>query len=152
MNAKSKVRINQRPNKSIPNPPLSLKAEIDLKTNQFVVAELDKQYVQNAFPPLKPTNNYITQIYTKWHGRYFYFCAQNASPGRHMPFPTFESKFARLEYTGPLRFNLAYLRHTRTWFEVGNGLNLDECFAWIKYGVEFHLSNGIPAPSEDTRG
>ncbi len=138
MISKSTAWIIQRPNKQIPNPPLDLKAEIDLKANQFVITELEPQYVQNAISSFEPTHNYITQIYTKWHGRYFYFCAEYTCPGPQAYSPTFESKFARLEYTAPVRFNLSYLRHTRTWWELGTDLSFDECCALIKEGGFFY--------------
>ena len=138
MNSKSKAWITQRPNKHNPNPPLDFKAEIDRKANQFIIAELQPQYVQNAIPPLNQNNNYITRIYTKWHGRYFYFCAEYTCPSPQAYSPTFESKFARLEYTVPLRFNLSYLRHTRTWWELGTDLSFEECCALIKDGGSFY--------------
>jgi hypothetical protein len=41
-----------------------------------------------------------------------YFCSRFCSPGPRALSPFFESKFARLQYAGNERFNLAYFRHT----------------------------------------
>ena len=138
MISKSKAWIIKQPKKHSPNLPLDLKAEIDRKANEFIIAELQPQYVQNAIPPLNPNHNYITQIYTKWHGRYFYFCAEYTCPSPQAHSPTFESKFARLEYTAPERFNLSYLRHNRTWWELWTDLSFEECCALIKEGGSFY--------------
>jgi hypothetical protein len=44
----------------------------------------------------------------------------------------FEVKFARLEYVGDGRFNMAFLRHTGQWFEFLSETSLDECLEEIK--------------------
>jgi hypothetical protein len=36
-----------------------------------------------------------------------------------------------MEYVGDNRFNLAYMRHTGQWWEVFQGLTLDECLKTI---------------------
>ena len=77
-------------------------------------------------PPDDPQWNYITEIYGKWWRNCFYFCAQYACPGPNALAPSFETKFARLEYASDERFNLAYMRHTGQWWEIESGLTLDE--------------------------
>ena len=47
----------------------------------------------------------------------------------------FEMKFTRLEYVGNNRFNVSYMRHTEHWFEILEGLSLEESFQAIK-GME----------------
>lgn len=51
--------------------------------------------------------------------------------------PSFEDKFARLEYTGLDRFNLAFKRHTGQWVEIFTDLTLAECLEEIEAGNFF---------------
>ena len=41
--------------------------------------------------------------------------------------PSFDTNFARLEYVGPDKFTLAFMRHTGQWVEIEYGLSLDKC-------------------------
>jgi hypothetical protein len=84
-------------------------------------------------PPLEsPQFNYIVDLYNRWHHSFFYFCAKYACPGPNAISPFFEIKYTRLEYVGERRFNLAYMRHTGQWWEVYQGLTLDECLKTIE--------------------
>jgi hypothetical protein len=71
-------------------------------------------------------------MYGKWYHRYFYFCATYCVPGPNATVPSFEAKFARMEYAGNNRFHLAFMRHTGQWVEMYTGLSLDECLAAIR--------------------
>jgi len=51
--------------------------------------------------------------------------------------PSFEDKFARLEYVGADLFNLAYKRHTGQWIEIHFDLSLEKCMSEIEEGVHF---------------
>ena len=51
--------------------------------------------------------------------------------------PSFESRFARLQYAGDERFNLSYFRHTGQWWEVAQLLSLEKCLARIEEGNIF---------------
>ena len=90
-------------------------------------------------PPKGYKFNYIVNLYTKWRGNYFYFCATYACPGPRAISPSFESYFTRLEYIGNKRFNLAYMRHTGKWWQIERRLSLAECFEAIR-------KNGIYRP------
>jgi len=46
--------------------------------------------------------------------------------------PSFNTNFARLEYIGTDKFNLAFMRHTGQWVEIEYDLSLDECLENIK--------------------
>lgn len=70
-------------------------------------------------------------MHTKWYRSYFYFCSKYRSPGPHAISEYFEEKFARLEYAENERFNLAYMRHTGQWWEISQGLTLEECLGMI---------------------
>jgi len=39
---------------------------------------------------------------------------------------------ARLEYTGDRKFSVSYMRHTEQWWEILEGLSLEECFEAIR--------------------
>ncbi len=89
-------------------------------------------------PPRKPRFNYIVDIYSKWHGPFFYFCAKYACPGPNAMSPYFECRFTRLAYMATGRFNLAYMRHTGKWWELRSGLSLKEALAAVRSEVIFH--------------
>jgi hypothetical protein len=63
---------------------------------------------------------------------YFYFFATYASPGPNALSPTFESKFARMEYLGNDRFTLYFMLHTREWVGLYDALSVDECMKAIQ--------------------
>ncbi|MBI4747313.1 MAG: hypothetical protein HY774_02425 [Acidobacteria bacterium] len=90
-----------------------------------LIEELKPKHIKE--PPVDATWNYITNLYLKWHQRYLYFCAEYTCPSPNAMAPTFESRFARWEYVGDNRFNLAYLRHTGQWFETHQKCSLDQC-------------------------
>jgi hypothetical protein len=81
--------------------------------------------------------NYLVNIYTKWYRNYFYFCSTYNVPGPNAIRPSFENKFARLEYGGGDKFNLAYMRYTEQWQEIAYSISLDEALAMIKDGGLF---------------
>ena len=89
--------------------PERLKTELEAKANELVETVLKPRYVKP--PPKKPRFNYITDLWTKWHGGYFYFGSTYACPGPTAISPSFESRFARLKHVGSGRFNLSYMRH-----------------------------------------
>lgn len=129
--------IMKRPQTSALNPPLSLKAAIELKAHHFVTSELNPKYIQDPPSENQPRYTYLTRIYTKWHSRYCYFCATYPHTSPNALAPTSETKVARLEYTSPEHFNLAYQCHTGSWLELHTGLNWDECLVVIKAGGDF---------------
>lgn len=83
-------------------------------------------------PPNDPRFNYIVDISTKWHGRFFYFVSKYACPGPNAISPFFEAPFTRLEYQRNGRFSLAYMRHTGQWWQVYAELTLDEALKAIR--------------------
>ena len=110
--------------------PDSIKADVEARANELVESVLKPQHVQP--PPKDEHFNYIVDIYTKWHGSYFYFCAKYCSPGPNAISPFFEVKFARLEYVGNNRFNLSFMRHTEQWVELYADLPVTDCLTAIK--------------------
>ena len=61
------------------------------------------------------------------------------SPGPNAIEPFFELKFARMEYLANERYNLAFMRYTGQWCEIGANLSLDECLHEIKFDPWFQL-------------
>jgi hypothetical protein len=114
-----------------------IKAELDAKAKELIEKILKPRYIKPS--PKKPQFNYPTDIWTKWHRSFFYFTSTWASLGPHKVAPTFECPFARMEYIGDRRFNLAYLRHTGKWWEIHKDLTLSQCLKLIGDGGPFTL-------------
>jgi hypothetical protein len=108
----------------------TLKREVANKANELIETVLKPKHIQP--PPENPQFNYIVDMYGNWYHRYFYLCATYCVPGFNATVPSFEAKFARMEYAGNNRFHLAFMRHTGQWVEMYTGLSLDECLAAIR--------------------
>jgi hypothetical protein len=117
--------------------PDALKKEVQTKANELVERVLKPAYLKP--PPENVDWNYPIDIGTKWQGSFFYFGSTWASPGPNRIAPTFEQRFARMEYVGNQQFNLAYFRHTGKWCVIGSGLTLDDCLEMIGGGGPFTL-------------
>ena len=115
--------------------PADIQHEVQHRAQELIDSTLKPRYIQP--PPQKPRFNYLVDIYSQWRGPFFYFCSRYCSPGPHALSPSFESKFARLQYAGDERFNLAYFRHTGQWWEVAQLLSLEKCLARIEEGNIF---------------
>lgn len=115
--------------------PADIKQEVQRQAQELIDSTLKPRYLQP--PPRKPQCNYLVDLYCQWRGPFFYFCSKYCSPGPQALSPSFDSKFARLQYVGNERFNLAYFRHTGQWWEVAQLLSLGKCLSWIKEGNIF---------------
>jgi len=113
-----------------PQVPENIEAEVETEAKKLVESYLKPTFIEA--PPEEARWNYVIDISTKWHGAYFYFCSTYACPGPNALVPTFESRFARMEYVGNGKFNLAYMRHTDKWHVVFQGLPLRECLQTIR--------------------
>ena len=134
--SKSRKRwIYSPPKPAKPKVPESTKLEVSKAAEKLVETFLKPTYVQP--PPADERFNYIVDITTKWYHSYFYFSATYACPGPDALSPSFESKFARLEYAGYGRFHLSFMRYTGEWIELYQGLLLDECLKAIQEGMHF---------------
>lgn len=83
-------------------------------------------------PPGEPGFNYVVDVYTRWYRGYLYFCATYACPGPNAISPSFEARFARLEYAGGEQFPLAFMRPTGEWIELYRDLALEAAFAALR--------------------
>jgi hypothetical protein len=119
-----------------PKVPDDVKAEVQRRADELVEEYLRPHYVKR--PPRNPRWNYLTGIHTKWRRSFFYFVADFASPGPNALSPTYEVPFTRLEYTSDGRFNLAYLRHTGKFWQVHEGLTLDQALVAVRREGAFH--------------
>jgi hypothetical protein len=116
----------RRPKVSLPG---TLKDEVDTKARELIETVLKPKHIEP--PPTGHQLNYITDITTKWLGSKCYFVSVYACPGPNAVSPSFEAKFARMEYVGGGKFNLAFMRHTGEWVELYEGLTVDECMKAI---------------------
>ena len=123
------VYVSPKPPK--PQVPDDLKAEVTAQANGLL-AELNPLYIKP--PPPDSQWNYVVDLSVKWVRSSCYFCAKYACPGPHALSPFFETRFARMEYVGQHRFNLAFMRYTGQWIELEQGLTLNACLEAIKGG------------------
>lgn len=115
--------------------PADLQHEVERRAQALIDSSLKPRYIQP--PPRKTELNYLVDLYARWRGPFFYFCSRYCSPGPRALSPFFESQFARLQYAGGERFNLAYFRHTGQWWEIAQLLSLEECLSEIEAGGLF---------------
>jgi hypothetical protein len=121
------VRHTKPKKSSIPE---SLKALVDAKAKELVETVLQPKFIQ--LPPKNPRFNYIIDVAAKWHGSSLYFVFTYACPGPTAISPTFEAKFARVEFVGNDKFNLSFMRHTGKWVVLYEHLALDECLDAVR--------------------
>lgn len=110
--------------------PQAVKDDLSARAQQFVDSDLKPGFVLP--PPSDLRFNYIVDLSTKWHGRFFYFMAKYACPGPNAISPFFEVGFARLEYQRNGRFSMAYMRHTGKWCQVYADLTVNEALDTIR--------------------
>jgi hypothetical protein len=116
----------KKPKASLPG---TLKDELDTRARELIETGLKPKHVEP--PPTGHQLNYITDITTKWLGSKLYFISVYASHGPNALSPSFETKFARMEYVGDSKFALSFMRHTGQWVELYERLPVDECMKAI---------------------
>lgn len=117
-------------------PPEAEKRAITAACERFVENVLRPRFL----PEIRPTEfNYCVDIFGKWHGNRYRFMQRfrNDRPDRYME-QEFSSPFARLEYVGRDRFDLAYFRHTEKWWPVDFGVTLDEALELLEKNEIYH--------------
>lgn len=100
-------------------------------TEARCVALIERMKPQWIQPPNEQWG-YVSDVYGKWYRSYYYFCALYRYDSPQFISPEAETKFARLEYAGPDKFNLAYFRHTGQWFQVFEELSLEGCLEQVE--------------------
>jgi hypothetical protein len=116
-----KISPQKKPKTPLPD---SLKAELEAKAAALIENVLKPRHVLP--PPKDGKFNFIIDIGAKWYRNYFYFFSTYACPGPNALSPTFESKFARMEYLGNATFALYFMRHTGEWVGLYDALSVDE--------------------------
>ena len=125
-----------RPAKKSTTVPDSIKREVALKANDVIANVLKPRHVQP--PPESEQFNYISDIGAKWYRHYFYFVSTYTCPGPNVLAPTFEEKFARMEFIGDSKFALYFRRHNGEWVGIYDALTVDECMKAILDDSWFH--------------
>jgi hypothetical protein len=120
-----------------PKMPALVKSAATSAARELVETVLKPRYVQE--PPSEPQWNYIIDIGTRWYHSYLYFIATYCCPGPNALVPSFEHRFARMEFAGQQRFHLSFMRHTNEWIELYQGLSLDECLQAIRDDPFFQM-------------
>ena len=136
MASKRKIWMPASEKRTKPKVPDSLKRILQEKADEIIETTLKPKHIKAP----NPDNdfNYLVDIYSKWYRNYFYFCAKYNCPSPRAISPSFETKFARMEYIGNERFNLSYMRHTGKWWEIYQELTMLECFQHIIEEPYFH--------------
>ena len=116
-----------KPKSSLPG---AVKDEVDTKATDLIEKVLKPRHVKP--PPEGCQFNYITEFKAKWIGSTCNFISIYACPGPDAIAPTFEEKFARMEYVGDAKFNLSFMRHTGKWFELFAGICVDKCMKAVQ--------------------
>ena len=132
MPARKKPRRVWARNRRGPKPkiPEYLQERVAADATRLAAEVLKPRYVEP--PPAEPRWNYKIDIYTTWFRSYLYFCATYACPGPNALSPTFETRFARMEYAGDEHFHLAFMRYTGEWIEVYRDFTADQALAAIR--------------------
>ncbi len=121
------IRPAKKPTSSLPD---TLKAEVEAKASDLIANVLKPKHVR---PPQEDERfNYVTDIGTKWYRNYFYFVSTYACPEPNALSPTFESKFARMEFIGDAKFALYFMRHNGEWVGIHDALSVDESMKAIQ--------------------
>ena len=115
----------------------SIKSEVEAKA---------KELIENVLKPIhaKPTaadqtSNHIVDITGKWFRGDFIFSSTYACPSPNAIFPSFESKFARMEHLGDGKFALYFMRYTgKEWVGILDQLAVDEAMKAIADDTWFH--------------
>jgi hypothetical protein len=129
MAIKRKTWMPASPKRTKPQAPDSIKLILKEKADEIIENILKPEHIKP--PPTDNDFNYLVDIYSKWYRNYFYFCARYNCPSPNAISPSFETKFARMEYVGNERFNLSYMRHTEQWWEIYQELPMLECLKLI---------------------
>jgi hypothetical protein len=115
--------------------PADVKKKTAEEAQKHIDSELKPTHIKAAGK--NPQFNYIVDLYTKWHGPFFYFCAKYRVPSSGAEVTHFEAKFARLQYADKGRFNLAFRRHNGQWIEVEEAISLQKCLEHIEKDGHF---------------
>ena len=132
--AKPRQPWNIRPAKKRATVPASIKAQVESQADELIENVLKPRHV---LTPAEEEFNYISDIEAKWYRGYFYFISTYTCPHPNAASPTFESKFARMEYLGDGTFALYFMRYTGEWVGMYDALSIDESMKAIEDDPSF---------------
>ncbi|QCI65272.1 hypothetical protein [Phreatobacter stygius] len=90
-------------------------------------------------PAIRPTEfNYCVDIFGKWAGGRYRFIQLYRSGFVENLGDEFEAPFARLDYMGPGRFDIQWMRHTGKWWPLYAGLSLSRALAALESDELLH--------------
>ena len=121
-----------------PKIPTAVKADVTRQAQALVDAVLAPRYVRE--PPAEPQWNYIVALSTRWYQSSLYLCATYCCPGPNALSPSFEERFARMEFGGDNRFHLAFMRYTGAWVVLYHDIPLDACLTAIRDDPWFQIA------------
>jgi hypothetical protein len=121
-----------------PTIPASVQADVTERAQELVETILTPRSVRE--PPSNPHWNYIVGLSTCWYRSSLYFCATYCCPGPNALSPSFEQRFARMQFARENRFHRAYMRYTGAWVTLYHDLPLDECLTAIRDGPGFQMA------------
>jgi hypothetical protein len=110
--------------------PDSLKEEVEAKAADLIENVLKPKHLLP--PPKDGQSNHIIDIGAKWYRKSFYFYSTYQCPGPNALLPSFEEKFAKMEYVGFARFALYFMRYTGEWVGLYDALSVDESLKAIQ--------------------
>ena len=113
----------------MPAIPASVKADVTRQAQELVDTVLTPRYVRE--PSTYPQWNDIVGLSTRWYRSSLYFCATYCYPDPNALSPSFEQRFARMEFAGDHRFHLAFMRHIGALVVLYHDLSLEGCLAAI---------------------
>jgi hypothetical protein len=129
MAAKSKAWKLIPPRRAKPEVPQFIKRILQEKADELIKNRLKPEHIRPH--PNGTDTNYLADIYSKWYRNYFYFCAKYNCPSSNARSSSFETRFARMEYVGDEKFNLSYMRHTESWWEIYQERSMLQCLKSI---------------------
>ncbi len=129
MAKKRKMWLPAPPKRVKHEAPDSVKRILKEKADELIEKTLKPRHIKP--PPADIDLNYLADIHSKWYRNYFYFCATYNSPSPDAISPSFETKFARMEYADNEKFHLSYMRHTEQWWEISQNMPMLECLQLI---------------------
>ena len=116
--------------KSASSIPAALKKEVESKASDLIADVLKPKHIR---PPEEDAQfNYISDVGAKWYRQFFYFVSTYTCPHTDALEPTFEEKFARMEYIGDDKFALYFMRYTGEWVGAFDALSVDESMKAIQ--------------------
>ncbi len=106
--------------------------EIKEKITNFFnpLVEEYREQIKNIVP--NKEYPYAIEVYTKWVQSYFYFGCVLKLDFENRIADKVDDKFARLEFVDNNLFNIAYKRHTGSWFQIATNLSLEEALVCLR--------------------